>query len=246
MILLLSLVISLFIAVAAALFIKLLKSFYIRNLVLRLDPLEERKLSCLDHSNEKQLWFIGDSRAAHWNTGFLGTLNLKIVNRALDGQTSMQVYERFRKDVKIMSPEWIIVQVGINDLKTIGLVKGGKKQIIENCFGNITGILEIAKANNVKMIFTPILATGKIEHLRRFIWSKDMDAIIKGLNIQLENYCALNNIIFYNINDILCDNHFEIRDEFQNGFLHLNDEAYTVVSNGLINNYGGEINITNS
>jgi hypothetical protein len=102
-------------------------NYYLFNLSLqyyrelnatRLDPLG------LNHFSDPQegangiiAVFFGDSRAESWPppniTGF------EFINRGIGAQTTAQVIQRFDLHTAPLQPDIIIIQVGINDLKTI-------------------------------------------------------------------------------------------------------------------------------
>jgi lysophospholipase L1-like esterase len=219
----------------------IIKRQYSYNCLLRLDPLELEKLRKINTQLNRQLWILGDSRAEHWNVDFVKLSSHEIINRGISAQTSKQVLERFKCDITVKTPDWIILQVGINDFKMLGLNTTLNSGIGTDCFNNIVTILELCMNNNIRIIFTPVLILGSIELLRKLIWNANISLAIEDLNKKLENYCLLHRIIFYNINEVLCNKNGRVKKEYQNGFLHLNDNAYKIMSARLIEKYGSEL-----
>ena len=156
-ILLLSITLTVFISL---LFVCKLNS-YKADLRFRLDPLEESRLEIQANSGEYGFWIIGDSRAASWETSQLGFIRMHSYNLGIGGQTSRQVLERFRNDLDESRPFCILIQVGINDLKSIGLLEDGS--ITQNCVLNILQILETCKEYEIKAIYSSIFPPGDIE-----------------------------------------------------------------------------------
>ncbi|MFW9949786.1 MAG: GDSL-type esterase/lipase family protein [Candidatus Thorarchaeota archaeon] len=226
-------------------FFHLIRKYYLTYNLLRLDPLEENIIdteSLLPDFDYNNIWLMGDSRIARWDTNLLSPLRSKISNLGIEGQTTSQVLNRCKNYLEIGQPQWIIIQVGINDLKIIGTKVEFASQITKGCFQNICSLIELCQDRNIKVILISVIPTGKIELLRRFIWNKVVDASILEVNKELENFCILNNILYFDIYNILCDKNNNIRKEYQDGFLHLNNEAYKILSKNLITKYGTIIN----
>jgi len=79
--------------------------------------------------------FFGDSRAASWPSPNLA--GFEFINRGIGAQTSAQAVLRFEAHIKPLQPDIIVIQTGINDLKTIPLFPERQKSIITNCEQNI-------------------------------------------------------------------------------------------------------------
>lgn len=70
--------------------------------------------------------FYGDSRAELWPVP-VEVDEYQFINRSISGQTSAQISLRFDSHVRPLAPEILLLHVGINDLKTIGLFPTKKK-----------------------------------------------------------------------------------------------------------------------
>jgi hypothetical protein len=91
--------------------------------IVELDPLG---LSYFDDSpvakpadSSKTVVFYGDSRAAQWPSPIVN--GFWFVNRGIGSQTTAQVTSRFDEHIAPLEPDIIVLQVGINDLKTVTL-----------------------------------------------------------------------------------------------------------------------------
>ena len=113
--------------------------------------------------------------------------------------------------------------------------------IKDGCFGNITSIINLCEKKNINLIVISIITTGKIELLRRFVWNSTVDSSIIHLNERLKSYCLVNNCMFIDANQILSDNNLTIKRSYQDGFLHINIEAYKALSAKIISEYGSVI-----
>lgn len=218
---------------------------YLQLNLLRFDPLEERIISpdlLKVPNNENAVWLIGDSRIARWDEDLLSPLNVGIINLGIEGQTTAQILNRLRNYFEISSPQWLILEAGINDLKIIGIKKEYESMVVKGCIHNIISIIELCHEKNIKVILINILATGRIELPRRFVWNSSIDSSIIHVNTELRHYCDVNDIYFFNTDSLLCNNNSVIRKQYQNGFLHINREAYVELSNNFIKGFGSIIN----
>ncbi len=207
---------------------------------LRLDPLEEKYLPVSKVSKSdtiSTIWLLGDSRVLQWDTALLAGLKANIVNLGLDGQTTAQVLYRFRNNLLEGCPKYIILEAGINDLKVIGVNKNRKDKISHNCLTNLISIIEICRKYNIEPIVLDIIHTGDIELSRRLVWNRQVDSALVDVNSKLERYCMENNIRYINTSGLLTEKGIKIKKEFQFGFLHLNSEAYKVLSAYIISKW---------
>jgi lysophospholipase L1-like esterase len=217
----------------------LIKKSYLSYNLLRIDPLEINGFDAKQLQNSvnlKNVWMIGDSRIARWNKTLLASPDLSIKNLGAEGQTSSQVLNRLRYYLETEVPQCIILEVGINDLKTIGLKKSLYSLIEIQCYENITSIIELCLVKNIQIVLMNIFPTGNIECLRRLVWNSSVDSAITNVNNRLAQFCNLKGVFYFDTYKMLCDKDMEIKEIYQDGFLHISDSAYGVLSNYLINN----------
>jgi lysophospholipase L1-like esterase len=179
------------------------------------------------------IWMLGDSRIGRWNQEFL-TGDMKFANLGIDGQTSSQVYYRFKNYLEIDTPELVIVEVGINELKVIGLDKNLAKSITYNYYGNIEAMISLCDENGIKMLLINVFPVGKIELLRRFVWNRYVNETIREANERLKSYCDNNHVFYFDAYALLADNGETVNPEYQADFLHINRKGYEVLSRELI------------
>lgn len=221
------------------------KNQYINYNLLRLNPLEESK-SALDQLKSSQnkdsvIWLLGDSRISQWNLFYLKTLESPIVNLGIEGQTSKQTLENFKKYLEISHPYCVVIQVGINDFKVIGLLEDKTNEIVSNCYSNTIEILNECKSRNIRAIYIPIIPTGKIEFLRRFIWNSGIDKQIIEFNTRMKAYCSGNNVLYFDFANMMEKIPGAEKKKYQKGFLHLSDSGYRYLSKEFIQFYNSEL-----
>lgn len=137
--------------------------------------------------NEKRVVFMGNSITEGWvgthpdffkSNGYIG--------RGISGQTSYQFLVRFREDVINLSPTLVVINAGTNDVaENTGAYNG------DNTFGNIVSMVELARANRIKVILTSTLPAAG------FGWNAsvtDAPQKIQALNARIEAYAKANKI----------------------------------------------------
>ena len=137
---------------------------------------------------EKRVVFMGNSITENWggmDTAFFRQNHY--ICRGIGGQVSAQMLVRFREDVINLHPAAVIIEAGTNDIaENRGPVS------LENVFGNIVSMCELAKANGIK----PVI--GSVTPAIDFNWRKGLEPAekIKKLNGWLKDYAAKNHIVY--------------------------------------------------
>lgn len=150
---------------------------------------------------------MGDSITEGWfsaDPAFFKKNNF--VGRGIGGQVTSQMLLRFREDVINLRPKRVIILAGTNDIaENQGPIS------LDKVFGNIVSMVELAKANNIKVVLCSVLPAYD------FGWKKEMYPAQKviSLNKMIEGYAKKHNIPYV-------DYHSEMKDS-RNGL----DEMYT-------------------
>lgn len=218
----------------AALFVflsvKTYRNNYFNYNLLRLDPLDEdRSGEQLANLNTSEIWMLGDSRIARWDKDLLKEES-EIANLGIEGQTSAQVYYRLKNYLIADTPSLLILQVGINDLKVIGLDKNLETEIVSNLYRNIKAICSLCIENNIRVILLNIFPIGKIEPARRLVWNKNVEKALLTINEDLKSLSDNKHIFYFDAYSILSDGGMRVRREFQDDFLHINTSGYNLLS----------------
>ena len=150
----------------------------------------------LPKKGERRVVFMGNSITEGWvnhhpeffkDNGFIG--------RGISGQTSYQFLLRFRQDVIDLKPVLVVINYGTNDI-----AENTGKYDEDQTFGNIVSMVDMARANKIKVILTSCLPAGA------FPWRPEItDAMqkIRHLNARVEAYAKLNKIPFVNYFDAM-------------------------------------------
>ena len=163
----------------------------------------------------------------------LDFIRIRPVNLGIGGQTSRQVLERFRNDLDRSRPYCVLIQVGINDLKCIGLLDD--PSITHSCILNILQILETCKTHEIKAIYSSIFPTGDIELYRKPLWEPTTIDSLMMVNEKIRDYCRQNGFIYFDAYNLL-ENQAgpgSVIREYQKDFLHINARGYEHLSDRL-------------
>lgn len=152
----------------------------------------------ISSNNGKRVVFMGNSITEGWmradSTYFI---NNGYVDRGISGQTTPQMLIRFRPDVIDLKPAAVIILAGINDI-----AQNTGPMTLEQTFGNIVSMAELARANNIKVVICSVLPAFDFPWHPGF---QPADKVIR-LNEMLSSYCMKNNIVY-------CDYFSKMKDE---------------------------------
>lgn len=233
--LVLMLLLLLITAAAGMVLIHFYKDFYKKNALLRVDPLEFTGVKSVDFTAELQdleIWIIGDSRVRRWPEELLKSSST-VANLGVEGQTSSQVLYRFMNYLETATPSLVILEVGINDLKIIGLDDRLASSITQQYYGNIEQIIHLCRVRNIRIILINIFTVGKIELTRRLVWNNAVSEALNAANLALKSYSDDDVIFYFDANAILSYNGRSVRPEYQDDFLHINAKGYEALSSSL-------------
>ncbi len=165
--------------------------------------------------------FMGNSITEGWksaDSAFFSTNSY--INRGISGQTTPQMLVRFRSDVIALQPDVVVILAGINDIaENTGPIS------LEDIFGNIISMAQLAKANNIKVIISSVLPANN------FPWRPEIqpsDKIIQ-LNMLLEKYCRESNTIYLDYYTKLVDNKKGLDLRYGEDGVHPNLAGYKVM-----------------
>ncbi len=212
------------------------KKLYFQVNTLRMDPLEIRKfnpvsLKPLDSRKKLKFIFFGDSRAKHW-TAPNEYKDIEFINRGIAGQTSAQVLGRYDYHIKPYRPDYLLIQVGINDIKTIGMVSSARS-VITQYKNNIDSLIEKASKDGIHIILTTIFPTAKPTIVRNIFWSKSANEAIKELNDHIRSI-KKSNIKIFDTAKILRSKHKFMEKDYASDFLHLSEAGHQILNNYLV------------
>jgi lysophospholipase L1-like esterase len=211
------------------------KKYYFELNQTRLDPMglsyypENPKE--VTNTNRFRVVFFGDSRAANWKSPNIN--KYEFVNRGISSQTSIQTLQRFASHMGSLKPDIVVIQVGINDLKTVALFPERRDAIVRNCQGNIKQIVEASKKLGAIAIVATIFPTGEVPLERKPFWSDEIGKAVKETNAYIATLADDKTIIFDTF-PILADHQGLMLKNYRADELHFNEQAYLALNNELV------------
>jgi lysophospholipase L1-like esterase len=175
--------------------------------------------------------FFGDSRAAQWPPP-TQIKNVTFVNRGIGNQTTAQILGRFQAHVTPLHPQIIVLQAGINDLKTIPLFPDQKEAIIHKCKANLKQIVDRSLATGARVIVTTIFPLGKLPMERRPFWSDDVRIAINDVNAFIETL-ASDQVTIFETDRVLANSEGMVYPQYRLDFLHLNAAGYDALNEAI-------------
>jgi len=166
--------------------------------------------------------FMGDSVTEFWaqehpdffqENGYLC--------RGISGQTTSQMLVRFRADVIALQPRAVVILAGINDIaQNTGSIA------VENTFGNIVSMSELALANGIRPILCGVLPA------QRIVWNPKIEApapLVIRLNEMLRQYAEAQGLSYVDYPSALTDEHGRIPEKYAPDEVHPVSAGYRVM-----------------
>ena len=173
-------------------------------------------------TGQKRIVFMGDSITEFWSTVNPEYFSGKpYVNRGISGQTTPQMLLRFRADVIALQPTAVVILAGINDI-----AGNTGPMTIEMIRDNIFSMIELAKANHIKVILCSVLPAYD------FPWKPNQEptAKIRALNEILQNYAVANNVVYLDYYSAMVDERKGLKSDYSNDGVHPNKTGYQVMA----------------
>ena len=166
--------------------------------------------------------FMGDSITQCWydaDPSFFNDNNFAC--RGISGQTTSHMLVRMRKDVVDLHPKYVVILAGTNDIaKNNGFI------VVDDIYGNIVSMCEIAKANKVKPVICSVLP------VKQYKWRPEVtdcaERIIR-LNAMLEDYAKASRCIYVDYHSVMKDDENGLPQKWSYDGVHLNGDGYDVI-----------------
>jgi lysophospholipase L1-like esterase len=175
---------------------------------------------------ESRVVFFGDSITDIWHLdeSFPGK---PYINRGIGGQTTPQMLIRFRQDVIELHPSVVIILAGTNDIAgNTGPMR------IEDIQANYASMAEIARANNISVVFSSVLPVHNYTAQSQNLFAGRPPGKILELNHWLKSYCASTSapcLYLDYFNAMVDDKGYMKRDLAEDG-LHPNAAGYKIMA----------------
>ncbi len=177
-----------------------------------------------------QAVLLGDSITDNWarmHGDFFEKNNL--VGRGISGQVTSQMLVRMRRDVLDLNPKFVAILAGTNDI-----AKNNGDISIENIYGNIVSIAEIAKLHGIKVAICSVLP------VYQYPWRKEISEPaeqIKKLNAMLKKYAAENGCIYVDYHSAMADARGGLPESLAKDGVHPTLEGYAIMEKILLKTF---------
>ena len=170
---------------------------------------------------------MGDSITDGWysnDADFFKANNL--LGRGISGQVTSHMLTRFRRDVVDHHPKYVVILAGINDIaRNNGYIS------LENTFGNIVSMCEIAKANKIKPVLCTLVPSAYIRWRPAI---KDTKEQVAALNAMIKEYAKAHHYKVVDYATVLADEKGETRSDLSKDSVHPNLEGYKIMEEALM------------
>jgi lysophospholipase L1-like esterase len=214
-----------------------LASEYFRELnAVRLDPLglsmhAVNPVPALG-ADQRRVVVFGDSRAMMWFDP-PGLPRYQFINRGVAQQTTAQALARFDHEIPSLRPDIVVLELGVNDLKTIPLFPSRRHDIVETSKRNMHEIVGKIRALGAEVVLVTVFPLGPINIVRRPFWSDDVARAIEEINRDLETL-AENHVLILHADEVLLDRTHVLRSPFSRDMLHLTPAAYAALNEQML------------
>lgn len=166
--------------------------------------------------------FIGNSITENWvrlDSSFFENNNY--VGRGISGQISAQILLRMREDVIKLKPQVLIINAGTNDI-----AENANIYDPEITLGNIISMVQLAQANNIKVVLASVLPTNQ------FRWNTTITDVankVIDLNNRIKKYASANDIPYLDYHSALKDKNNGLDIKYGEDGVHPNIEGYQIM-----------------
>jgi lysophospholipase L1-like esterase len=205
--------------------------------ILRLDPVGSPGLDWTDGITTKEarpsparIILFGDSRIALWNP-MPSIEDGIILNCGVSSQTTSQMLLRLEQDVLELNPDIVVIQAGVNDLKTIGVLPERTDQIVDLCCRNLESIIRKVCDNGIHAVVLTVFQPASAELIRKPVWSEQIYSAVSEVNSRIKA------LPYSPVTVIDCDpilsKDGRINPKYAYDTLHLNSAGYGML-NGVV------------
>lgn len=182
---------------------------------------ENTKLATLKN-DEQRIVFLGDSITEFWSVLSPDFFFRKsFVNRGISGQTSPQMLVRFRADVIALQPKIVVILAGANDI-----AGNTGPSTLEMILNNIISMVDLAKANQIKVILCSVLPAYDFPWITNSFPSEK----IVELNTIIKHYADANEIMYLDYYSAMVDERNGLKSVYSNDRVHPNKAGYEVMA----------------
>ena len=174
-------------------------------------------------SGEARVVFMGDSITDAWGRTYGKFFPGKpYINRGISGQTTPQMLIRFRPDVIAHKPKAVVILAGTNDI-----AGNTGPMSLEEIEGNLMSMAELAKANNIKVVFASVMPVS--DAIRPQTARRPPEKIV-ALNEWIKGYAKKTGAVYLDYHSAMADEKGLLKTELTYDGLHPNEKGYELIA----------------
>ncbi len=166
--------------------------------------------------------FMGNSITIGWLQHYPEFFeNRSYINRGISGQTTPQMLIRFRQDVVALKPSVVLILAGTNDI-----AGNTGPSTLEMILDNISGMAEIADANNIKVVLASVLPAFD------YPWRPGLspNEKIPALNSMIQEYAMEHDFIYLDYFSSMSTENNGMIESYAYDGVHPNRKGYGVMA----------------
>ena len=199
---------------------------------LRADPVGAAVIIPAIEETTAPVLLLGDSRVSNWSPPPRSE-DLEWAAIGVPGLTATQLAGATAISDLDLVDRTVLVQVGINDLKTLGYTDRPPEDILEalrSALGRIHQRLEAAGARVMVMTIVP---PGPVPFSRRFIWTELIDRSVRQVNDELVAGSIVPSADVIDLRDVVGTDG-ALSPQLAAGTLELNADGYELISERVV------------
>ena len=178
-------------------------------------------------SAPRRLLLFGDSRVAGWRP--LPSLDgFEVIARGVPGETTALARLRLARTLDEVRPDLVVVQVGVNDLKAIGLMPDRAAAISARADENVHAIAGAAAGAARQVVLMTMIPPGRRDLLHRLIGSANVEGMVREANARWRAR-EIERVTLFDCDPVLAPGG-RLDPRFQADTLHLNAVGYAALN----------------
>ena len=203
----------------------------LENFTVRLDPLGQKIYENGPAPQEGAVVFFGDSRAQMWTLPSVP--GRTCITRGVGRQTMAQVRGRLERDVLRLKPSCVVLECGINDLRTLPLLPERRAELKDDCVANLAAMVETLRKNKIRVVLCTIFPVQTPKPWQEPFWSDEVVGLAQETNTELRKLAG-EGVQILETEPILAGSDGKVRSELALDHLHLSPAGYEKLNVALV------------
>ena len=183
---------------------------------------------------EKKIVLLGDSRIAQWKN-LPKVDGVEFIRRGISCETTAQLRLRITQELKVIAPDYVVLQIGINDLVAAGIAPALELKIVRQLKANYIYLLEECRKKDIGIYLLTIIPPDTPPLYRLPFWSSRIQHLVDNTNQWILSHIRTKyNIIILDSKNIFSS---ELKGDgsIYKDTLHLNKYGYKMLNKAIEN-----------